>query len=82
MKPVTCGGCSILDTLFFCVFINDLSDVLTFSTPFMYADDLKILFVGNTHTNIQNDLNNIMKWVESNKMAFTADKCKQLVFRV
>ena len=71
---------SILGPLLFCIFINDLLDLLTFSTPFMYSDDLRILSVCNTHNNIQNDLNNVINLVESNKMAFKADKCKQLVF--
>ena len=82
VEPVKSGVLqgSILASWLFCIFINDLTDVSIFSSPFMYADDLKILYVGNTHTNIQSDLNNVMNSVESNKMAFAADKCKQLVF--
>ena len=71
----------MLGSLLFCIFITDFTDVLIFSTLFMYANDLRILSVGNTHTHIQNDLNNVMNRVESHKMAFAADKWKQLVFR-
>ena len=47
----------------------------------MYADGFKKLSVGNNHTNIQNDQNNVKKWIESNIVVFAADKCKQLVVR-
>ena len=35
----------LLCPIVFCVFINDLPDVLMFSEPFIFADDLKILAV-------------------------------------
>ena len=82
MKPVTSvvPQGSILGPLLLCFFNNDLPDVLLFSTTFMYADDLKILSVGNNLYNIQLNLNNVTNWVESKKMAIADDKCKQLVF--
>ena len=36
---------SFLGPILFCIFINDLPDVLMFSEPFIFADDLKILAV-------------------------------------
>ncbi|XP_075248432.1 uncharacterized protein LOC142341389 [Convolutriloba macropyga] len=45
--------------LLFCIFINDLSDALKFSDPFIFADDLKILEIGKDHWTIQEDLDSI-----------------------
>ena len=50
---------SLLGPLLFCMFINDLPDVLVFSDPFIFADDLKILAVKKTFWQVQNDLNGI-----------------------
>ena len=35
---------SLLGPLLFCIFINDLPDLLKFSEPFIFADNLKLLF--------------------------------------
>ena len=37
---------SLLGPLLFYIFINDLPDVLIFSQPFIFADDIKILAIG------------------------------------
>ena len=37
---------SLLGPLLFCIFINDLPEVLKFTTPFIYADDLKLFSAG------------------------------------
>ena len=58
---------SLLGPLLFCIFINDLPDVLVFSDPFIFADDLKILAVKKTFWQVQNDLNGIEQWVNENK---------------
>ena len=36
---------SLLGPILFCIFINDLPDVVMFSEPFIFADDLKIFVV-------------------------------------
>ena len=36
---------SLIGPLFFCIFINDLPELLKFSDPFIFADDLKLLEV-------------------------------------
>ena len=48
---------SLLGPLLFCVFINDLPEVLRFSDPSIFADDLKILSVGQKQGEIQLNLN-------------------------
>ena len=72
---------SLLGPLLFCIFINDLPDVLVFSDPFIFADDLKILPVEKTFWQVQNDLNGIEQWVNENKMKLAMDKCAKLSIR-
>ena len=72
---------SLLGPLLFCIFINDLPDVLVFSDPFIFADDLKFLAVKKTFWQVQNDLNGIEQWINENKMKLAMDKCAKLSIR-
>ena len=72
---------SLLGPLLFCVFINDLPEVLRFSDPSIFADDLKILSVGRKQDEIQLDLNKIEDWVRQNNMELAFEKCAQINFR-
>ena len=72
---------SLLGPLLFCIFINDLPDVLVFSDPLIFADDLKSLAVKKTFWQVQNDLNGIEQWVNENKMKLAMDKCAKLSIR-
>ena len=73
---------SLLGPLLFCIFINDLPEVLRFSDPSIFADDLKILSVGRKQDEIQLDLNKIEDWVKQNNMELAFVKCAQINFRV
>ena len=66
---------SLLGALLFCIFINDLPDLLKFSESFIFADDLKLLFTGKADWQIQEDLNSIQHWVLTNKMDLAIEKC-------
>ena len=55
---------SLLGPLPFCVFINDLPEVLRFSDPSIFADDLKILSVGRKQDEIHFDLKKIEDWFD------------------
>ena len=72
---------SLLGPLLFCISINDLPDLLVFSDPFIFADDLKILAVKKTFWQVQNNLNGIEQWVNENKMKLAMDKCAKLSMR-
>ena len=72
---------SLLGPLLFCIFINDLPEVLKFTTPFIYADDLKLFSAGLSKFEIQSDISALEKWVNGNKMELAPDKCKELIFR-
>ena len=72
---------SLLGPFLFCIIINDLKDVLTFSDPYLFADDLKILSLGYSDTEIQEDINAVQNWVATNKMELAVDKCAILNIR-
>ena len=69
---------SLLGPLLFCIFINDLPDLFKFSEPFIFADDLKLLFMGKADWQIQEDLNCIQHWVKTNKTDLAIEKCTAL----
>ena len=69
---------SLLGPLLFCVFINDLPEVLHFSDPSIFADDQKILSVGRKQDQIQLDLIKIEDWVRQNNMELAFEKCAQI----
>ena len=72
---------SLLGPILFCIFINDLPDVLMFSEPFIFADDLKILAVQRSYWEVQDDQHGIENWIIQNKMELALDKCAYLNFR-
>ena len=72
---------SLLGPLLFCILINDLPDVLRFSDPYLFADDLKILSIGYSDTEFQEDINAVQNWVVTNKMELAVDKCAILNIR-
>ena len=66
---------SLLGPLLFCIRINNLPDVLRFSDPYLFADDLKTLTIGYSDTERQEDKNAVQNWVATNKMELPVDKC-------
>ena len=61
--------------------MNDLPDVLMFSEPFIFANDLKILAGERSYWEVQDDLHGIENWIIRNKMGLAKDKCAYLNFR-
>ena len=69
---------SFLGPLHFCGFINDLPYVLLFEEAFLFADDLKLLSLGYSLWNFQDNLHALEKWVLRNKMDLAMEKCLQV----
>ena len=69
---------SILGPLIFLLFINDLSNCLTHSTPGLFADDTNITVAGRDISVIENlmndDLKNIGDWLTTNKLSLNLTK--------
>ena len=72
---------SLLEPLLFCIPINDLPDVLQFSNPYLFANDLKIFSIGYNETEIQEDINAAQNWVATSKMELAVDKSAILNIR-
>ena len=81
--PVTSGvpQGSILGPLLFILFVNDLPDSITSSSPFLFADDTKCVMTISSPQDsslLQDDLNALANWSSAWKLAFNTSKCKLL----
>ncbi|CAI2725549.1 unnamed protein product [Schistosoma spindalis] len=87
-KPITSGVIqgSVLGPLLFLMYINDICNTITFGKPYLYADDLKIVYSYKPETLnesvplIQNDLNNLTIWSEKWQLPFNLNKCGIMQF--
>ena len=71
---------SVLGTILFLIYINDLDDSIT-SNVLKFADDTKLFRKVNTDgdkQHLQNDLDRLVKWSEKWQMLFNFGKCKCL----
>ena len=70
---------SILDPLFFLIYINDLSSEVSCSAK-LFADDTSLFSVvenvNETTANLNKDLENINRWAQQWKMSFNPDPTK------
>ena len=75
---------SLLGVLIFQLFINDLPKSLRYSMSILYADDTTIYLVGRSWkcmiAKMQNDLNNLSKWLSVNNLKLNVKKTKVLLF--
>ena len=65
----------------FCILINDLLNVQRVNDPYLFADVLKILSIGYSDTEFQEDINAVQNWVATNKMELALNKCPILNIR-
>ena len=69
---------TILGPLLFLIYINDLPNCLTSCQPRMYADDTHIKYavvdVNLIQSNLNHDLDNLNKWLISNKLTLNSAK--------
>ena len=84
--PVTCGvpQGSVLEPLFFILYINDVQQAVPISNIQLYADDTVIFEKGPDPNTIvpklQNSLDGFTKWCRANKLSLNASKTKLMVF--
>jgi len=81
-SPVSSGvpQGSVIGPLLFCMFVDNINVVCSNSSIFKYADDVSILhFVRSSREDhLQQELDNIMIWSESQNLPINFSKCKVL----
>ncbi|CAH8581334.1 unnamed protein product [Dicrocoelium dendriticum] len=88
-KAVTSGVVqgSVLGPLLFLLYVNDVFSVVKCGTPYLFADDIKIVYsfhptnLSNTLMEIQLDLHELEAWCNTWKMSFNTDKCSAMLYR-
>lgn len=88
LLPVECGvpQGSVLGPLLFVLYVNDIGSAnrLRNCVPFLYADDIHLLFRGNSlntlEENINSTLEEISVWLENNNFSVNVSKTKALFF--
>ena len=79
---------SVLGLLLFLIYINDMPNILKYSTPIICANDTHLIFSSTSfdilQTNIQDDLYNLTHWLFSNKLTLHVKKPKlcSIIFEI
>lgn len=69
---------SHLGPILFCIYINDIVNVVGFVKILLYADDVKLYSVVRSPddvSRVQNDLNCVVEWSDNNGLCLNAKKC-------
>ena len=86
LKNMPCGvpQGSILGPLLFLIYINDLANVCKFTMPIFFADDSNLFLNGKNLDEIElklnNELDQIVKWLKINKLTLNVKKTECMVF--
>ena len=84
LLPVGVPQGSLLGVLLFQIIIDDMRKSVTFSNVILYADDTTLLVSGrNVHfikKKLQSDLNNLIIWLNANKLCLNESKTKAMLF--
>ena len=72
------GFMSLLEPLFFLLYINDLPQCLSKTKPRLFADDTNLTVSGDSMTCLKavvnSDLENLRKWLIANKLSLNVAK--------
>ncbi|KAI8493251.1 hypothetical protein Bbelb_292550 [Branchiostoma belcheri] len=75
---------SVLGPLLFIIYINDLPDQIIHGHIALYADDTALFFAAKSVSEVNKalnaDLQNIQKWLETNRLTLNTSKCKAMLF--
>jgi hypothetical protein len=86
-KLIKCGvpQGSILGPLLFLLYINDITNVSDTIFPIIFADDTNIFLTGKNIDeiilNMNYELQNIVKWLNANKLSLNVGKTQYMIFR-
>ena len=71
---------SILASILFLIYINDIPSQCKFSTPLICADDVKFININQQSNIFQTDLDRVFKWNSSHKQPLHVGKCSYMSF--
>ena len=86
LMNINCGvpQGSILGSLLFLIYINDLANVCKITMPIFFADDSNLFQDGESLNEIESilneELNEIVKWLKVNKLTLNVDKTQCTMF--
>ena len=71
---------SVLGPTLFLLFINDITDIVSFSSLMIYADDTKMTSVFDKYSasKLQHDIDRLTQWLNTWQLGVNPDKCKVL----
>ena len=78
---------SVMGPILFLLYINDIMGCIRNGTPFLFADDVKVIYtchpslVENLRCDIQCDLDSLTQWSSRSGLSFSTTKCHALAFR-
>ena len=83
--PITCcvPQGSVLGSLLFLIYVNDLPNVSKLMQLYLFADDTSIYFDSDNLFNLQKiirELKEVGKWLEANRLALNIDKTNYVIF--
>ena len=85
-STVTCGvpQGSIMGSLLFLLYVNDIANVSTSLLPILFADDTNVFLTGNNIDQMieimNGELNNAFLWLNSNKLSLNVKKTQFMLF--
>ena len=69
---------TLLASLFFVIYLNDLPETCRAVVPLLCADDAKFISVNKSRLICQMDLTRVMKWSEQHKLPLNVEKCSHI----
>jgi hypothetical protein len=76
---------SILEPLLFLIYINDIENCSTILSFVLYADDTNAFYSNSClktlASTIQNEMNEVVQWLNANKWSINASKTKFVIFK-